>query len=77
MDIKEYNNEFLPSWEKAFFFLKNLEHALQKTEDYEGAMEQLRCIGWGEECRGFIFSALGFYYQGMLIRAKASEPEIE
>lgn len=49
VNYSEYNQIHLPRADHLFSFLKNLEHAMQKTTDYEGAMHQLRCIGYSEE----------------------------
>lgn len=49
VNYSEYNQVHLPRADHLFTFMKNLEHAMQKTTDYEGAMHQLRCIGYSEE----------------------------
>jgi len=59
--IKEYNKEFYPKISKAYCFINNLEHAAQKTADYEETMKQLLCIGWDYECGETILKALESY----------------
>jgi hypothetical protein len=61
MTVKEYNKEFLPKIYHATGFIHNLEHAMQKTEDYDGAMKQLNCIGWSDELKETIWKALECY----------------
>ncbi|WP_097005260.1 hypothetical protein [Lacrimispora amygdalina] len=61
MTIREYNKQFFPKVNKAYCFISNLEHAAQKTDNYEETMKQLRCIGWDDECRETIVQALECY----------------
>lgn len=49
INYSEYNKVHLPRAEHLYCFIKNLNHAMQKTNDYEGAMHQLQCIGFSEE----------------------------
>lgn len=61
MTIKEYNKELYPKISKAYCFINNLEHAAQKTNDYEETMMLLSCIGWDDKCRETILKALECY----------------
>lgn len=61
MTVREYNTVFLPKNDRARGFLYRLEHAMQKTNDYEGCMKQLEIIGWSAELRETIEQALEFY----------------
>lgn len=49
VNYSEYNQVHHPRAEHLYCFIKGLNHAMQKTNDYEGAMHQLRCIGYSEE----------------------------
>lgn len=49
INFSEYNEIHLRRADHLVSFIKNLNHAMQKTSDYEGAMHQLRCIGFSEE----------------------------
>ena len=66
MTVQEYNKEFLPKIDHANGFICNLEHAMQKTNDYEESMNQLQCIGWDEELKETIKVALEFYRKSTL-----------
>ena len=70
MTIKEYNKQFFPKVNKAFCFISNLEHAAQKTDNYEETMKQLSCIGWDEECKETIITALEFYKNSIVEKLK-------
>ena len=56
MTIPEYNKIFYPAYNKAFCFVHNFEHALQKSDD--NARMQMECIGWDEETRQFLLDAI-------------------
>lgn len=49
INFSEYNEIHLRRADHLVSFIKKLNHAMQKTNDYEGAMHQLRCIGFSEE----------------------------
>lgn len=49
INFSEYNEVHLRRADHLVSFVKNLEHAMQKTNDYNGAMHQLQCIGFSEE----------------------------
>ena len=49
VNYSEYNNVHLPRADKLVCFVKGLYHAAQKTEDMEGMLHQLRCIGYSDE----------------------------
>lgn len=66
MTVQEYNKEFLPKIDHANGFICNLEHAMQKTSDYDECMKQLQCIGWDEELKETIKTALEYYRKSML-----------
>lgn len=66
MTVQEYNKEFLPIIDHANGFICNLEHAMQKTSDYEESMKQLQCIGWDNELKETIKTALEFYRKSTL-----------
>ena len=66
MTIKEYNKEFLPTIDRAIVLLHGIKHALQKSNDYEGAIKQLECIGWNAECQNTILTALEVYKKSVL-----------
>lgn len=68
--IGEYNKQFYPKISKAYCFINNLEHAAQKTDNYEETMKQLSCIGWDDECKETITEALVSYKK--LIREQLS-----
>ncbi len=61
MTIAEYNKQFCPKISKAYCFINNLEHAAEKTDNYEETMKQLLCIGWDDECKEIITDALESY----------------
>lgn len=56
MTTPEYNKIFQPACNKAYCFVSNLEHALQKSDD--NARMQLECIGWDEETKQFLLDAI-------------------
>lgn len=58
MTIKEYNKEFSVSLDHARVFVESIDHAIQKTNDYEDVAKQLACIGWNNECKNVILAAL-------------------
>ena len=66
MTIKEYNKDFLPKLDHAYVFIHSLEHAMEKTNDYEEAIRQLKCIGWSDELKDIIRTALGYYRKFVL-----------
>lgn len=61
MTVKEYNKKFSPLLDNAKVFINAIDHAMQKTDDYKGAVKQLACIGWGDECKNTILAALDVY----------------
>lgn len=61
MTVEEYNKVFLPKIDHASGFVHSLEHAMQKTNDYDEAMRQLNCIGWSDELQETMKTALEFY----------------
>lgn len=77
MTIKEYNTEFSPKVDKAYGFICNLEHAMQKTDTYKEAMKQLQCIGWSEELKETIHTALNLYKKSILKDEVEDEVEKE
>lgn len=46
INYSEYNNVHLPIADNLVCFVKGLNHAMEKTGDYSGAMHQLKCIGY-------------------------------
>lgn len=46
INYSEYNNVHLPIADNLICFIKGLKHAMEKTNDPEGAMHQLKCIGF-------------------------------
>lgn len=46
VNYEEYNSLHLPIADNLVCFIKGLHHAMQKTNDFEGAMHQLKCIGY-------------------------------
>lgn len=66
MNIREYNQEFLPKINHASSFINNIEHAMQKTNDYNEAMRQLNIIGLSDETRDTIKTALECYRKSVL-----------
>ena len=63
MTVQEYNKEFLPKIDKASCVIANMENDLRKTDDYEGAMRELTVLGWSEETKKLILTALDYYRQ--------------
>ena len=49
INYSEYNEIHLRRADHLVSFVKNLEHAMQKTADFDGAMHQLKCIGFDED----------------------------
>lgn len=49
VNYSEYNKVHYPRAEALVSFMKCLHHAMQKTDDYAGAMHQLKCIGYSDE----------------------------
>lgn len=49
VNYSEYNKIYYPRAEALVSFMKCLHHAMQKTDDYAGAMHQLKCIGYSDE----------------------------
>ena len=49
VNYSEYNKIHYPRAEALVSFMKCLHHAMQKTDDYAGAMHQLKCIGYSDE----------------------------
>lgn len=49
VDYHEYNKVHYPRAEALVSFIKCLHHAMQKTDDFEGAMHQLECIGYSQD----------------------------
>jgi hypothetical protein len=66
MTVKEYNEIYHPKIERIECFFLGLNHAMQKTEDYENAMLQLRCIGYSEEMKESVLSILKDYKKSLL-----------
>ena len=56
MTVKEYNKIFYPAYNKARSFLDGLDHALSKCDD--NTRMQLECIGWDENTKEFLQSAI-------------------
>ena len=79
MTVKEYNNEFLPKVDRAWGFVDNLDSAMYKTDDRENVMKQLACIGWSDECKETIQTAVKLYKESALndihIEGKVTEAE--
>ena len=46
VNYSEYNNVHLPIADNLVCFIKGLKHAMEKTGDFDGAMHQLKCIGY-------------------------------
>lgn len=61
MTVREYNKEFLPKIDTASNIIMNIEQDLRKTEDFEGAMRELKVLGWSEETKETILTALEYY----------------
>lgn len=70
MTEAEYKEKFLPRIDTASTMIDSLENALRKMEDYEGAMEHIKCLGWSSECIGIIRTALDFYQQSVVKQLK-------
>lgn len=66
MTIKEYNKDFLPKIDRATGFIHNLENAIHKTDDSDAVMKQLNCIGWTDDLKETIYTALEFYQKSVL-----------
>lgn len=56
MTTSDYNKHFYPAYNKAIFFLGNLDHALSKCDD--NVRMQLECIGWDEQTKAFLKDSL-------------------
>lgn len=61
MTVKEYNTVFYPKISHAELFVKNMKHAIEKTENPKDVKTQLACIGWSDECKETILEALECY----------------
>lgn len=61
MTVKKYNTEFSMAIDHAKVFVNALDQAIQKTNDTEGAAKQLACIGWNDECKQMLLTALDSY----------------
>ena len=61
MTVQDYNNKFLPVYNKASSFVSCLEHALEKSDD--NARMQLRVIGWDEQTKMLLLHALSLLKQ--------------
>ena len=46
VNYREYNDLHLPIADNLVCFMKGVKHAMQKTKDPDGAMKQLKCIGY-------------------------------
>lgn len=79
MTVKEYNQDFLPKIDRAFGFVSNLDSSMYKTDDRENVMHQLNCIGWSDECKETIKTALEMYQKSALndikIEGKVTEAD--
>lgn len=49
VNYSEYNKVYLRRGDCLYSFIKNLDHAVQKSGAYDAVMHQLKCIGWSEE----------------------------
>lgn len=59
--VREYNTVYHRKITNAESFLGCLDHSLQKSCAYEAVMHQLQCIGWSEEMRQTMLTALRLY----------------
>lgn len=60
---KKYDNTDCSYVICAYSVISNMENDLKKTEDYEGAMRELEILGWSEETKQVILTALDYYRQ--------------
>ena len=75
MTVKDYNENFIHNHDRAYCFLKNLSHAVDKCPDADEVAMQLRCIGWSEDNIKFIIKALSVYKDCVL--ANLEKPKTE
>lgn len=61
MTVKEYNESFLPKIDAATCVISNMENDLKKTNDYPGCMRELKLLGWSEETKQTILTAMEYY----------------
>lgn len=61
ISIQEYNTVHYPQINKADCFVRNLNHALDKSDD--NAKMQCRVIGWDDETKEILTKALELYRQ--------------
>lgn len=59
MTVKKYNNEFYPKYQKALSFVSCIDNAIRKSG--EEATRQMSIIGWDEDTKNFILTALELY----------------
>lgn len=70
MILKENNNTVIHKIDSALGFIWCIDHAMQKTEDYENAMHQLKYIGYSKETVKTIELALDLYRKSILDKLK-------
>lgn len=63
MTVKEYNTVFLPKIDAASCVISCMENDFKKTKDYDGCMRELKILGWSEETKSTILTALDYYRQ--------------
>lgn len=79
MTIKEYNEEFFPSIERAECFICRIEsavnHASISENDKKEVMRNLEIRNWDKETKDTILKALDFYREAVLKQALAELEE--
>lgn len=78
VNYREYNDLHLPIASNLICFIKGLEHAMQKTNDFDGAMHQLKCIGY-DKALATVESVAHEYkeYHKQRIRAEQTADSLE
>ncbi len=72
MTVKEYNTIHFPKVKNALSFINCFEHAVQKSGFANEVIRQLAIIGWSEDCKGTILTALEEYNVHLREQAKRS-----
>lgn len=75
MTVQEYNENFIPTYEGACCFIKNIDHAVAKCPDSDEVAMQLRCTGWNIGTENFITKALTVYKDLVLTNLEKSKTE--
>lgn len=77
INYSEYNSLHLPIADNLICFIKGLKHAMEKTNDPEGAMHQLKCIGYNkalEAVAGVAHDYKEYHKQRIRAEYEANQP---